>query len=96
MMNAYNVDPTQPNLYEETVTTTSLADVWLELAKEKSEELTHRVLALHETSTSIFISVSMDLKEQQHALYTDSAHKKYTQHEAIILQDKHNTLKVQI
>jgi len=45
---------------------TSLANVRLELAAEEADEVAHGVVSMHEMSASVFLSVTLNLEEQQY------------------------------
>lgn len=42
-----------------------MKDVQEELGREEAEEIRRGVISLHETTASVFISIGMDLEEQQ-------------------------------
>jgi hypothetical protein len=52
-------------------TVTLLADVRLELAAEEADEVARGIVSLHEMSASVFLSVGLDLEEQQYVSLVD-------------------------
>jgi len=53
---------------------TSLADIQLELAAEEAEEAVCGIVSLHEMSASVFLSVRLDLEQQQYVFHSELIH----------------------
>ncbi|TFY52380.1 hypothetical protein EVG20_g10575 [Dentipellis fragilis] len=68
MINAWDEDKSKPNLYEEPVCETTLADVRLELSEEEAHQSAQGAISLHQTMASTFLSIGLDLKQQQRVL----------------------------
>ncbi|KAI0062049.1 hypothetical protein BV25DRAFT_1870510 [Artomyces pyxidatus] len=93
MLAAWHADPKKPNPYREPECITTIADVKLELAQQEADEVNRGVVSLHETSASVFLSVGLDLEDQQRALRTKAAGEEAkTKIGKAGLQDKRNAL----
>ncbi|KAI0067061.1 hypothetical protein BV25DRAFT_1912397 [Artomyces pyxidatus] len=97
MLAAWHADPKKPNPYREPECITTIADVKLELAQQEADEVNRGVVSLHETSASVFLSVGLDLEDQQRALRTKAAGEEAkTKIGKAALQDKRNALQHRI
>ncbi|KAI0037791.1 hypothetical protein FA95DRAFT_1585548 [Auriscalpium vulgare] len=94
MVQAFNKDRKKANPYSEPVQTTTLADVRIQLADEEALDAVRGQLSLHETTASVFLSVGMELEDQQRVLQSRSA--ATTSADKAAEKDKFNVLRHRI
>ncbi|KAI0261418.1 hypothetical protein BC834DRAFT_830320, partial [Gloeopeniophorella convolvens] len=92
---AWEVDGSRPNPYDEKFVATSLDDVRLELAKQESEEAARGIYSLHQTTVSMLLDVGLDLEEQQRII-ASNVPSCTTEKEKIALYKTRNTLLLRI
>ncbi|KAA1478735.1 hypothetical protein DENSPDRAFT_788366 [Dentipellis sp. KUC8613] len=95
MIMAWDADKSQPNPYDEPVQETTLADVRLEISTEEAREASQGVVSLHEMTSGTFLSVGLDLQDQQRRLLQKKGNKgtdQITTKKKVTLQDKRNAL----
>ncbi|KAI0054817.1 hypothetical protein BV25DRAFT_1816493, partial [Artomyces pyxidatus] len=92
MMDAYKNNKKAPNPYEEPVTTTSQNDVRLELAEEEAAEARQGRMSLHETTASVFLTVGLELEDQQRLLLEKQPSTRGTTAEKASFREKQNIL----
>ncbi|KAI0043482.1 hypothetical protein FA95DRAFT_1498510, partial [Auriscalpium vulgare] len=96
MLEAYEKDHTQPDPYDEPTTTTSLADVRIELAAEEAEQASLGHISPHEMTASMFVSTGMDLQDQQRLLVARAADSDATPASQATLKERQNILRHRI
>ncbi|TFY73759.1 hypothetical protein EWM64_g10254 [Hericium alpestre] len=93
MVLAFEQDHLNPNPYEETMKTTLLADVRAEIQIEEAEKAARGVMSLHEMTASTFLTVGLDLEEQQCVLLAQAKEKDKTADARAKLGNKCMTLR---
>ncbi|KAA1479641.1 hypothetical protein DENSPDRAFT_862064 [Dentipellis sp. KUC8613] len=97
MIVAWDKDKSKPNPYEEPVHETSLADVRLELSEEEAQERAQGAVSLHEMTASTFLSVGIELQDQQRALRSkDKEYDSRTTKKKLNIQERRNALQHRI
>ncbi|KAA1479653.1 hypothetical protein DENSPDRAFT_789438, partial [Dentipellis sp. KUC8613] len=97
MITAWDADKSQPNPFEEPgIQETTLADVRLEISVEEAREASRGIVSLHEMTSGTFLSVGLELQEQQYVInsipFTYCLSEKFTTKKKLTLQDKRNAL----
>ncbi|KIM80240.1 hypothetical protein PILCRDRAFT_9784 [Piloderma croceum F 1598] len=96
MVDEWDNNKSKPNPYEEPIAGTTMTDVKLELAKEEEADAGRGIIRSHETSPSTFLTVGLDLEEQQQELAQEYKKKKTTTLHAVELLEKRNSLRRRI
>ncbi|TFY54862.1 hypothetical protein EVG20_g9538 [Dentipellis fragilis] len=76
-------------------TETTLADVRLEISEEEAREASQGIISLHEMTSGTFLSVGLELQDQQRRLLQKKGNKgaeQTTTKKKVTLQDKRNAL----
>ncbi|KAA1478738.1 hypothetical protein DENSPDRAFT_788380, partial [Dentipellis sp. KUC8613] len=92
MIEAWDSDQSQPNPYEEPEKETTLADVRLEIVEEEARQVTQGNVSLHEMTAGTFLSIGMDLQEQQRTLQQKDETHSMTTKKKLTLPEKRSAL----